>query len=549
MSYPRKLHILVIEDDPEAIEGYRAFFPVCRKSFQIVEPIIARSFADAMKRIDGPEIFHVVLVDLNLPIATRDQPAEGLAPGEQLLEALAKRDSHPVPVVLVVSGKLGLAQPISGLQDRLTKDFWHGRLVNKGLGQYQEIEAGLSQALRYVDVGVHIQDAGKQWFPTLSPREDDLLRRCILSQESSLGVNVRWWSAESGQSVTHPSPNRGPTKVLMGHFLMDDGLGTSLPTFFKFEPAGNGPSACRNAALLGHKLAHVKPFPAAHGRHRSLTVTQSVTHGVPVSLNEYLQRDTAAISSHIPSLITQVVEQLTQLGAQSDDEIAVADFLWEYLDRAAMEKVWKAVDTRQHVTQGGMNPLTTFDWLKASQARTWTTRRACAHGDLNATNVAIDAAVPSNPQAYIFDAGWMKADIEFRDLATLEITSVLFNSEGIDEQLIHACRIFYDREFSPTSLASASAVSPFSQNVRTMISAIRSRFQTDQQRTAYALLVFSSALQQLSGLGIQSSPNKVRNPLHACWLAAWVTQWLSNVVPDLFPDRVQPKTPLVEQLA
>src|SRR5208337_2630326 len=103
--------------------------------------------------------------------------------------------------------------------------------VNKGTEQqHHEIETALSQALRYTDIGIHIRDAEKEWFPTLSPREDDLLRRCVLAQPSDLGVDVRWWSAEPGQSISHPSPNRGPTKVLMGHFLMDDGMGASLPT-------------------------------------------------------------------------------------------------------------------------------------------------------------------------------------------------------------------------------------------------------------------------------------------------------------------------------
>ncbi len=533
MSYPRKLHILVIEDDADVIAGYKTFFSTCAKSFQIAEPVIAWSFGDAMKHIDGPEIFHVVLLDLNLPMATRQQPVEGLAPGEQLLEALAKRESHPVPVLLVVSGKLNLAESIGGLHDRLASDFWHGRLVNKGTEQYHEIETGLTRALNYVDVGIHIQDSGKEWFPTLSPREDDLLRRCVLSQ-SRLGVDVRWWSAESGQSISHPSPNRGPTKVLMGQFLMDDGMGASLPTFFKFEPSGNGPSVSRSVSILGQKLAHVKSFSTVLSRQRCLIVTQSVTKGIPISLNEYLQRDPVEVGAHVSMLIGQVVEQLSQLGDENEDEVPVPAFLWRHLDREAIERAWTSCDTRQCVTQGGSNPLATFDLLKTSDARKWATRRTCTHGDLNATNVAIDASLPKSHQAYIFDAGWMQADLDCRDLATLEITTTLFNSVAIDDQLIHASKEFYDKEFLPPSLVSAPT--PFVQNVYSMISAIRSRMQTEQQQKAYSLLVFSAAMQQLSGLGIQPSPNKVRNPLHACLLAAWVSNWLRNVAPELFPQ-------------
>lgn len=537
MSYPRKLHILVIEDDADVIEAYKTSFALLAKSFPLVEPVFARSHNDAKKHIDGAEVFHVVLLDLNLPLAIRDQPVDGLAPGEQLLEDLAKRDSYPVPVILIVSGKLGLAH-IGGLQDRLAKDFWYGRLVNKGTEQQdREIEEGLVQALKYIDVGIHIRDAGKEWFPTLSPREEDLLRRCVLSQPSRLGVDVRWWSAEPGQSVSRPSPNRGPTKVMMGHFLMDDGMGTSIPTFFKFEPAGNGPSVCRDIGILAQKLGHIKVFHTSHSRQRSLIVTQSATNrGIPVSLNDYLQTDPSEAGSNIPKLISQIVEQLNLLGDQTDDEVMFSAFLWEYLDRGAILKAWSSCDTRQIVEDGFANPVATFDHLKVSSTKQWATRRSCSHGDLNATNVAIDASAPNDPQAYIFDAAGMKPDFEFRDLATLEVTTILFNSVGIDDQLIQASRAFYESDFLPSGSLNATANGQLAQNVFAMITAIRSLFQSNQQRSAYALLVFDAALRQLSGLGFQPSPNKVNNPLHACYLAAWAAKWLNEIVPALIPS-------------
>lgn len=543
MSYPRKLHILVIEDDAHVIEAYKISFKLLADSFPLVEPVFACSHNDAKKHIDGEEVFHVVLLDLNLPIATREQPADGLAPGEQLLEDLAKRDSYPIPVVLIVSGKLGLAH-IGGLLDRLEKDFSYGRLVNKGTEQEEyEIKEGLVQALKYIDVGIHIRDVGKEWFPILSPREEDLLRRCVLSQPSSLGIDVRWWSAEPGQSVSRPSPNRGPTKVMMGHFLMDDGMGTSIPTFFKFEPAGNGPSVCRDIGILAQKLGHIKVFHASQSRQRSLIVTQSATNrGVPVSLNDYLQTDSSEAGSNVRKLINQVVDQLNLLGDQTEVEALVSEFLWEYLDRGAIEKAWSSCDTQQIVAEGFASPLETFDHLKASNAKQWATRRSCSHGDLNATNVAIDASEPNNPQAYIFDAAGMKPDFEFRDLATLEVTTILFNSVGIDNQLIKASRAFYGSDFLPVENLDANTNGQLTQNVFAMITAIRSLFQTDLQKAAYALLVFDAALRQLSGLGFQSSPNKVKNPLHACYLAAWAAKWLNVMFPQLFANTVYART-------
>lgn len=540
MSYPRKLHILIVEDDSDAIEAYRVTFATLKKTFQIVDPIFVRSFADAKSRIDGQDIFHVVILDLNLPMETRGQPVEGLAPGEQLLEMLAKRDNHPVPVVLVVSGKLNLAQPIGNMQVRLDKDFWYGRLVNKGLEQHHEIESGLTQALRYLDVGVHIRDSGKEWFPTLSPREEDLLRRCVLTQNSCLGIDLRWWSAENGPSISHPTPNAGPTKVLMGRFVLDDGLGHSIPTFFKFEPAGNGPSVCRDVGILAQKLGHVKVYHTFQSRQRSLIVTQSVTNqGWPVSLNEYFQRSPSEVTPVVANVIHQVVEQLSQLGAVEEDEVTVGAFFWSHLDRSSIEKAWSSCDSRRFLKDGFANPLVVFDHLKASATKLWATRRNCTHGDLNATNIAIDVTQPENPQAYVFDAAGMRADFDFRDLATLEVTSILFNSVGVDQQLIQVACLFYQSDFLPAR--PASTISDFAQNVFDTIIAIRSWLQHDHQKTVYALLVFDAALRQLCGLGFQPSPNKVKNPLHACYLAAWAAKWLTAIAPHLFHSVTKPQ--------
>jgi hypothetical protein len=323
----------------------------------------------------------------------------------------------------------------------------------------------------------------------------------------------------------------------MGQFLMDDGMGTSIPTFFKFEPAGNAPAVCRDVGILAQKLGHVKVFTTSHARHRSLIVTQSATNrGVPVSLNEYLHRSSTEVAPNISQLVGQVVAQLTQLGGESEDEFLLGSFLWEHLERGAIEKVWNNCDLHRAFEDETATPLATSDFLKASRSKHWATRRNCVHGDLNATNVAIDATQPESPQAYIFDAAGMRADFEYRDLATLEVTTILFNSVGVDEQAVLACRPFYGQDFLPTTIPDAASGSAFTQNLFGLISTIRSRFQTVHQRKVYALLVFDAALRQLFGLGIQPSPNKVRNPLHACYLAAWAAKWLQSVARDIFTD-------------
>lgn len=528
MSYPRKLQVLVIEDDPDTIRAHKESIAAFAKKY-VLDAHYASSYEDAKRCLDGNAIFHVVIVDLNLPVTSRGLPAADLAPGEQLIEELAKRDAYPVPVVLVVSGRLNEVQPLGALNDRLCQDFWYGRLINKGLEQEHEIEEGLRNALRYVDVGVHVRDSEGELFPTLSPREEDLLRRCVLADTSRLGVDLRWWSAESGASASHPSPNRGPTKILMGAFIMDS-VGLSIPTFFKFEPAGNASSVRRDATILSQKLSHIKVFHAAQSRQRSLIVTQSATNrGVPIPFSEYLRRDAEITRAMIPKLIAQVSAQLEQLGdATTDAQVPVPEFFWEYLDLEAMEKTW-----RQAAGVGLADALGVFDLLKASPATVWATRRNCNHGDLNATNIAIDADSVSNPQAYIFDAAGIRSDFKLRDLATLEVTTILFNSPFMEDQF-ETCKTMYEGDFLPDANSIASL--PIVTNVLSLIRAVRSQVTSDADRLAYALLVFDTSLRQLFGLAIQPSPNKVRNPMHACALAAWIAEWLAHIAPNLLPE-------------
>lgn len=149
------------------------------------------------------------------------------------------------------------------------------------------------------------------------------------------------------------------------------------------------------------------------------------------------------------------------------------------------------------------------------------------------TNVAIERSDPDDPHAYIFDAAGMKPDFEYRDLATLEVTTILFNAVGIDERDFDAYRAFYRSDFLPPTADSSSA-GPFTRNVLAMIAAVRTGVRSDQQRVEYALMVFDAALRQLSGLGIQPSPNKVGNPRHACLLAAWTSEWIMAIAPRLF---------------
>ena len=95
-----------------------------------------------------------------------------------------------------------------------------------------EIRRACTEALRYAGVGIHLRDAGEEQYPTLTPRDEDLLRRSVLQQRGSIGVDLNWWLATRCPEAAGGGANPW-TKVLMGRYLLNDGGGALRPKFFK----------------------------------------------------------------------------------------------------------------------------------------------------------------------------------------------------------------------------------------------------------------------------------------------------------------------------
>lgn len=539
MSYPRKLHILIIEDDQDPIDTYQELLAALGKIYPYVEPTVVRSYDDACHYINGPNVIHLVILDLNLPLETRQQAADGIASGQQFLDVLAHRNAYPVPAVLVVSGKLRLAR-LTELQKRLATEFSYGALVNKGdAALNDELETALQKAQQYCDVGIHVTDADEAWYPPLTPREEDLLRRCVLSQPGCLGVKLQWWGAESAPSFSHSQEPAGPTKVLMGSFLLDDGMGDSRPTFFKFEPSVNAPATSRDAAILDQKLRHVQVKCTLPSSTRYLLATQSVTDGTPVPLDAYLSRDPSDVIPALPALVDDVLAQLNQLGTSIDGQAAVRQLLWRWHNRDRIaESFQRAAESSS--ANGLVDPLELFDALTTSDRLLWAGRRPCTHGDLNATNVAVDIRSGERPRAFIFDAAGVHADTDTRDLAMLEVTSLLFHP-AIDRSLHDGCLgLLYGRTFVPDDVHAFDA--PLSvRNTLHFIASLRSEVERQGKTASYALMVFDVVLMQVGGLAIQPSRNKIVDATLCHGLADAACRWLLHIVPELLDDLPNPR--------
>lgn len=527
MSYPRHIRTLIIEDEQGPIDNYAAIFTQLKAKFDLAPPLFARSYEDAIAHLSNNLIFHLVIVDLGLPQTAHETAETGIEPGFEIVKQCANRENYPIPGVLVISGRLGQAN-LAVLQESLKRSFWHGEMVNKGIDEADAIEKALNKINDYCGVGIFIRDGGNKLHPTLSPREDDLLRRCVLDEPYCVGVDFEWWGAYQGISVTE-SRKFGITKVLWGRFLLNESNDPSRPWFFKFESAENAKYTQRDLALMVQKLSHIKRCSVKLGAQRSLIVTQQVgdSSARPISLAELFAKPTAEISATLPSIASEIAAQLTNLGSINEERLPASKLLWNYHDLAEIKAAYL-----QHNGDAVAAPVALLEKIQSVTTPIWVNRRNCTHGDLNATNIALESAA-SSYRAFIIDAAGMRVETAGRDLAMLEVTTLLHLKTGSNGSCIELCRALYSNGTSLPELPLDAEKWPHTiRNIFLFVCEIRKQALHFNKLPIYGLLVFDCAMLQLGGLSLQSRDNKITNPHDAVLLANLAADWLKTIAPD-----------------
>lgn len=527
MSYPRSLQVLIIDDRPEMKEYYDEVFlsfheRVCVSSYY------AFSYQDALKMLERDTIYHLVILDLQLPEVSNRPPVDNLDFGLTLFESCVNRDSYPIPALLVISGYLSKANQ-SALEDRVRKGFSYGRVLVKGGDLQTDIGLAVQAVLEYCDIGVHIRDGGAAKYPTLSPREDDLLRRAILDQQGDIGVDLKWWCAEYDSPTGEYAACTGWTKTLMGHFLLP--TGKSQPTFFKFFPAEQAHHVLKDAATVQQMLGHIHVCSSRICGDRSLLVTRKVGSGPddPVSLAELLSRPSAIVLPVIPRLVDELGSQVTMLGADTPDCKKVKELLWKYHDADKLTKVWD--EYKQGIDEIITDPIDLFYHLRSIESWVSYTSQPVLHGDLNFTNVAIDLA-GCEYHAYIFDASGCGGGVNIRDLATLEVTSMLHQPLADNESMVSTCASLYRKEADAIDEQQFAASSDRERNTWQLVTEIRRVALSLTTPAVYALMVYDAALLQLGGLAFGITNNKITRPNDAARLAFLTAQWLQKQAPE-----------------
>jgi len=448
MSYPRSIQTLIIEDEQEPKQYYEHIIDAKRDKHQLAPPHFAFCYDDALRHLREDRIYHLVTIDLRLSESHGLPPAESVDFGVALLQECRERNTYPIPAVLVISVHLDRAQQ-DELEEAVRSSFAYGRVLVKS----DHLEKEFARAFEFIDtytgVGIHVRDGGCRVFPTLTPREDDLLRRAVLAN-SGVGLDVEWWSSELDR-------NGDWTKTLLGRFILADGQGHSRFAFFKLSADAGAQTTFQDVELMAHKLSHVKVLWKCIGGDRSLLLTQSANTGTsaPISLGTMLSEPFADVEPSIHQVADDIVRQVALLGDITPDNREVCKLLWQHHDLARIEEQWNqrgGPDILKVWDSSVSSPVELFRDLQSDRTPQRYEHQTVLHGDLNVTNVALERAI-GGFHAFIFDASGTQGGVCVRDIAMLEVTTLLHQDE--EEGLTAACADLYCNDFESCALSAA----------------------------------------------------------------------------------------------
>jgi hypothetical protein len=532
MSYPLTLQPLVIEDDDSVKDAYRFIFDTISRELTnllpvtIAAPCYAFSYEQALRLLDGSKIFHPVILDLRLPEKQGLPEVQDQDLGLDLLEQCINRDRFPIPALLVISGHVGSTDQVR-IQDRLRENFFYGRLLFKGDFALLEgeIKRACTEALKYVGIGIHLRDSGEEQYPTLTPRDEDLLRRSVLQQQGGIGVDLNWWSATRCQAGAAVGANPW-TKVLMGRYLLNEGGGASRPKFFKLLAGADSHNVILSAQRIEQKLTHIKITSIVVSKSTGLIVTEKV------GAQDERPRPLGEIFTMIDhkgafEIAGQIVGQVHQLGELLDDSKPLKSLLWPAHDEQILREQWEGLQQRLCGRVPLVDPVELYRELHQSDQKLRLRERPIVHGDLHMSNVALDST-PRGLDAYIFDAGVIRRSIAGRDLAVLEVSTLLHQRLDFDT-LLHVCSVIYDASTPLDKDTFASITDPLAQNIIEFVRGLRMGVNAWNRVEIYALLVFDFALIQLGGLSFGTSGNRIADPRAAGAVAAFVARWYESL--------------------
>ncbi len=254
----------------------------------------------------------------------------------------------------------------------------------------------------------------------------------------------------------------------------------------------------------------------------------------PISLRDYLQRSPVEVFPQLPGLVKAIAAQLARLGEARTTQVSIRELLWRWHNFDNLVATFQQYSLHSEVERLGptADPLNLYQMLSQRTNHLWVERQSPTHGDLNASNVALDE-VHGAIQPYIFDASGTSTAVNVRDLANLEVTAILHHSLPAPLSLVGFCAPLFTNGLEIPSDETIPDGPPMARNVMKMVMEIRRNAFRVAEPTIYALMVFDCALIQLGGLSYGLSGNKIENPALAALLASYTAFWLHQLAPHV----------------
>jgi hypothetical protein len=476
-------------------------------------------------------MFHIVVLDLQLPETKRLPAPEGIQLGLDLFEKARQRIVFPIPALLIISGHVGKTEQTT-LQQTARDSFYYGQMLVKGDLDLleKELRIALERVIRYCGVGVHVRDSALARFPTISPEEEDLLRRCVLQTSGAVGFDLSWWSADIGQSSGRS------TKVLLGRYILQDGQGVSRPQFVKLFPSSLAETVYDSARTLEKKLSHIKVAGTQQGTSRAVLITEKIGGGIarPIGIDDFLS--VTRSTDDVTRVVAQIGAQLNELGESSTQSAQMKSLLWPFHDIERIRQQWDASGGPKIVAGMSADPITVFSELSGDTQIIRFDEQSLVHGDLHIMNIAIDQN-SAGPSAYIFDAASSVGRCpKGRDFALLEVSAILHQDFGADQIPALIDVLYHAKPATDSSVARVINTIKFVSAIRKCV------LDVGVDDVLYRTLVFDQSVIQLGGLAFGPSGNKVRRPEFVPTVVAAISEWLVRARPTSSPptDRQSP---------
>lgn len=278
------------------------------------------------------------------------------------------------------------------------------------------------------------------------------------------------------------------------------------------------------------KLQHVSVVGHWVSASTSLLVTGKAgpSDESPVPIGEFLRWPAATVVPLLPRIASDIATQLRSFPKSALQQVPLSTLMW----------LPRGVDRRSSLTDVARrwgigkltsDPVAVFEEICSPSRMTWVEKRV-GHGDLHTGNVSLDRDGDS-VRAFIIDAGALDNGVCSRDLAALEVSLVLHESDAVGESVLElqAAIELFDGT-APDGTVSIGAEAPDTlRNTIEFVAALRREALHECRPDVYAVLLMDQVLIQLGGLAFGTSNNRIRRPLDSVRLFELLTGWLGRI--------------------